>query len=129
MVGWQPRKHLALRNLQLCRSRPIIPLSTQIDEEPERQRPLRHAMAGRSDNDDDVGTEQFNGGLGEALSVTLTFYLAVAFFLCGGDFETCPWFKNSPHAKAQVYSLVVTLWMWNRPHYRTGTYQAGTRFN
>ena len=71
------------------------------------------------------GRERIEGGLGAAVTATLNFYLAVAYFLRGGDFESCPYFEGSPHAKAQVYSLATTLWMWDRPHYRAGTYQVG----
>jgi len=69
------------------------------------------------------GKEHFDGGIVTAISATLSFFLAVAFFICGGSFDTCPFFRTSPHAKAQVYSLVTILWMWDRPHYRAGTYQ------
>ena len=77
----------------------------------------------RSGSDD--GRERIEGGLGAAVSATFQFYLAIAYFLRGGDFEGCPYFERSPHAKAQVYSLAATLRMWNRPHYRAGTYQVG----
>lgn len=69
------------------------------------------------------GKEQYEGGLRTALWCTVSFYLAIAYFLCGGNYLNCPVFKKSPQSKAQVYSLVTILWMWNRPHYRAGTYQ------
>ena len=81
----------------------------------------RRRSSPKSRNHD--GKKQFEGGLGAALSATVEFYMALAYFLCGRGFEACPYFKDSPQAKAQVYSLATTLWMWDRPHYRAGTFQ------
>lgn len=75
------------------------------------------------------GMEQIQSGLQAALTSTASFYVAVGHFLVGRTYASCPVFANSPHAKAQVYSLVMVLWMWNRPHYRAGTYQDDMRTN
>ena len=93
----------------------------------EKSKPRYSPPPSRNGGDD--GRERIEGGLGAAVSATLQFYLAVAYFLRGGDFESCPYFEGSPHAKAQVYSLATTLWMWDRPHYRAGTYQVGISIN
>jgi len=64
------------------------------------------------------------GGWWHAVKATSQFYLSVVHFLfLGGSYDRCPFFSDSPQAKAQVYSLCVVLWLWDRPHYRSGTYQ------
>jgi len=92
------------------------------DDETCNSRVIRD-VASRVNTPREDGKEQCHGGFAAAVSATLSFYLAVAYFLFGGPFDRCPVFKTSPHARAQVYSLVTILWMWNRPHYRAGTYQ------
>merc|ERR1719440_536493 len=69
------------------------------------------------------------GSIASALQATLSFWAAVIYFAFGGRYESSPFFKDSPQARAQVYSLVMVLWMWDRPHYRTGSYQDDMRTN
>lgn len=91
--------------------------SDEADETDIRQPPLRRVEP-LSD-----GREHLEGGAWAAISALASFYFAVIYFLCGGKFSSCPVLKDSPQAKAQVYSLYAVLWMWDRPHYRTGSYQ------
>lgn len=63
-----------------------------------------------------------------ALSDSANYYRALFHFLAGGKWETCPAFKDtkeheSRHAKVQTYSLGLIFYLWDRPHYRKGTYQ------
>jgi|ERR1712086_83234 len=62
-------------------------------------------------------------GVAAALGDTARFYLTCGYFLLGGSFQGCPFLKESPQAQAQLYSLCTVLWMWDRPHYRTGSYR------
>lgn len=54
---------------------------------------------------------------------TVNFYRSLLFYFCGGEPKNCPYFADSPQARAQLYSLFLVLWMWNRPHYRAGSFQ------
>eukprot|EP00639_Heterosigma_akashiwo_P003513 CAMPEP_0194590618 /NCGR_PEP_ID=MMETSP0292-20121207/21489_1 /TAXON_ID=39354 /ORGANISM="Heterosigma akashiwo, Strain CCMP2393" /LENGTH=225 /DNA_ID=CAMNT_0039448359 /DNA_START=86 /DNA_END=760 /DNA_ORIENTATION=+ len=54
---------------------------------------------------------------------TYLYYRVLFYFLLGGTYEECPFFKERKHAKIQVYSLAMIMWLWNKPHYRNGTFQ------
>lgn len=54
---------------------------------------------------------------------TVNFYRSILFYFRGGEPKSCPYFAESPQARAQLYSLFLVLWMWNRPHYRAGSFQ------
>lgn len=64
-----------------------------------------------------------------AVTATVQFLAAVWHFLLGRPYDACPYFADSPQALAQVYSLCTVLWLWHRPHYRTGTYQDDMKTN
>lgn len=64
-----------------------------------------------------------------AVTATVQFLAAVWHFLLGRSYDACPYFADSPQALAQVYSLCTVLWLWHRPHYRTGTYQDDMKTN
>ena len=54
------------------------------------------------------------------------FYGAVTYFLVrGGSYENCPYFKDPKErqAKIQIFSLVLIFSLWDKPHYRNGTFQ------
>lgn len=102
---------------------PYVSSGTSSDEEePSTRRRATHRKL-------ETGAERIEGGVVSALYSTACFYVAAAFFLCGGKYGMCPVFGSQPHAKAQVYSLVTTLWMWNQPHYRTGSFQDDMKTN
>lgn len=63
-----------------------------------------------------------------SITDSLGYYRALLHFLLGGKWDTCPVFKDqksleSQHAKVQTYSLGLIFYLWNRPHYRKGTYR------
>ena len=37
--------------------------------------------------------------------------------------RNCPYFKTNTQAKCHIYSLSLILTIWDRPHYRNGTFQ------
>ena len=42
----------------------------------------------------------------------------------GGEFKSCPYFcEKSVQARCQVYSLSLIFFLWDRPHYRNGTFR------
>jgi len=88
-------------------------LSTEGEVGPLRRRGLERVPA----------ESKRQAGIVAALRDTVTFYLAVCYFILGGAFDSCPLLQESPQAKAQVYSLCTILWMWHRPHYRAGSFQ------
>lgn len=117
-------KHNAHRDPLVVADSPYVSSGTSSDEEePTTTRRKRtHRKL-------ETGAERIKGGVFSALYSTAAYYVAVVFFLFGGRYAACPVFENSPHAKAQVYSLVTTLWMWSRPHYRAGTFQDDMKTN
>jgi len=58
-----------------------------------------------------------------AIEDTLSYYLCLWYFITNGTYSECPYFSDRRHAKVQVYSLAVMLYLWNQPHYRNGTFQ------
>lgn len=55
---------------------------------------------------------------------TAEYYRALWYFLGkDGSFETCPHFAASLQARCHVYSLAQVFFIWDRPHYRNGTFQ------
>mmetsp|Transcript_10483 Transcript_10483/g.13689 ORF Transcript_10483/g.13689 Transcript_10483/m.13689 type:complete len:412 (+) Transcript_10483:97-1332(+) len=59
------------------------------------------------------------------LQDTVAFYGALFYFWFGGTYRDCPFFKGKDglQAKVQVYSLALVMWLWNKPHYRNGTFR------
>lgn len=59
-----------------------------------------------------------------ALEDLCTFYRTIFYFLWyEGSFADCPHFKGDTQARCHLYSLSLILYLWNRPHYRNGTFQ------
>jgi hypothetical protein len=60
------------------------------------------------------------------LSTTLLYLRAFLFFLRGGAFDSCPYFLGGDQltlqAKAQTYSLALIFYLYDKPHYRSGTF-------
>lgn len=59
----------------------------------------------------------------QALRDTMDFYRTLWYYYRGGKFGECPYLADSPQAVVQVYSLYLVLWMWDRDHYRAGSFQ------
>jgi len=87
-----------------------------------------------SDSSDDLDEQQLLGtvphenrrqpGVLSAIRDTVNFYFTVAYFLIwGGSLDNCPTFGGCPQARVHLYSLCISLWLWGRPHYRTGSFQ------
>jgi hypothetical protein len=58
------------------------------------------------------------------ISLFLTYYKALIYFLFfNGSFKDCPYFKDNMQAKCHVYSLSLIFEIWDKPHYRNGTFQ------
>jgi len=54
------------------------------------------------------------------------FNSAITYFLVrGGTYDGCPYFRDvkERQAKVQVFSLVLIFSLWDKPHYRNGTFQ------
>eukprot|EP00953_Heterococcus_sp_UTEX-ZZ885_P026190 14165-Heterococcus_DN1.PRE.5 len=58
-----------------------------------------------------------------ALGDTVSYYRCLIYFMAGGSYAACPHFKDNQQAKVQVYSLSLIFYLWNKPHYRNGTFQ------
>jgi hypothetical protein len=65
--------------------------------------------------------------LSTAVGDTASYFRALWYFLRGGAWCACPVFNGDSleerHAKVQTYSLSLILYLWDKPHYRKGTYQ------
>lgn len=62
----------------------------------------------------------------QVLSATqslMYFWRTLAYFMQGGSFEKCPFFPESMHTRCHLYSLSLIFYLWDRPHYRNGTFQ------
>eukprot|EP00040_Diaphanoeca_grandis_P035250 m.221170 g.221170 ORF g.221170 m.221170 type:complete len:520 (-) comp33339_c0_seq1:324-1883(-) len=62
--------------------------------------------------------------VGEAINSLLQFWRVLYYFIVqDGSFEECPYFKDSLHTQCHLYSLSLIFYLWDRPHYRNGTFQ------
>lgn len=60
----------------------------------------------------------------DARNTVVEYYRAMWYFLVkNGSFEHCPHFSKSLRSRVQVYSLSTIFYLWDRPHYRNGTFQ------
>lgn len=60
----------------------------------------------------------------------LSFYQSMWYYLVdGGDFESCPYLHGRVQARCQVYSLSLIFFLWDKPHYRNGTFADDMRKN
>jgi hypothetical protein len=68
--------------------------------------------------------------LQEALSATYQFYASLVWYwIVGGSYANCPYFKDNLHARCHVYSISLIFYLWDRPHYRNGTFQEDMKKN
>ena len=66
----------------------------------------------------------------DALWQLVAYYAALWHFLVAdGAYASCPVFQHDTAARAQVYSLALELYLWDRPHYRSGTWQGDSLKN
>jgi len=54
---------------------------------------------------------------------TMAFYACLFYFLSGGTLRDCKFFKDRQQARVQLYSLALVFYLWDRDHYRSGTFQ------
>lgn len=59
------------------------------------------------------------------LRVTLKYLRALFWFYRNGPdaYGRTPFFRDNLHSKIHIYSLALVLHLWNKPHYRNGTFQ------
>lgn len=59
-----------------------------------------------------------------AVSDLVVFYQCLWFYIVqGGNFSECPYLKGRRQARCQVYSLALIMELWDKPHYRNGTFR------
>jgi len=62
--------------------------------------------------------------VGNAVGSLLKFWQTLYYFCVqDGSFENCPHFPESMHTRCHLYSLSLIFYLWDRPHYRNGTFQ------
>jgi len=55
---------------------------------------------------------------------TVRFYLSLWYFLVkGGSYENFPYFQGNLQTRVHLYSLALIFYLWDKPHYRSGTFQ------
>lgn len=60
----------------------------------------------------------------EVCCAVVGFYQTMYFYLVsGGSFKECPYFRDCRSTRCQLYSLTVILHLWDKAHYRNGTFQ------
>ena len=57
------------------------------------------------------------------IETSLLFWKTVWYFLNGGSFKSCTYFSDNLHARVHLYSMCLVFYLWNLPHYRSGTFQ------
>jgi len=70
-----------------------------------------------------INKEQKNIGSKSLLSF-IDYYRSLNYFLRqNGSLEECPYFKDNIQAQCHIYSLSLIFFLWDKPHYRSGTFQ------
>jgi len=70
-----------------------------------------------------INEEQKIVGL-RSLKAFVDYYRSLYYFLRQkGSLEDCPYFKDSIQAQCHIYSLSLIFFLWDKPHYRSGTFQ------
>jgi len=59
----------------------------------------------------------------KSLQNFIDYYRTLYYFLNQGSLRDCPYFKDNIQAKCHIYSLTLIFTIWDRPHYRNGTFQ------
>mmetsp|Transcript_32642 Transcript_32642/g.75136 ORF Transcript_32642/g.75136 Transcript_32642/m.75136 type:complete len:434 (-) Transcript_32642:395-1696(-) len=74
-------------------------------------------------------------GTCQLISDTINYYRCLSYFFSKtGDYESCPYFSPSVddnekealrkrYARIHLYSLALIFYLWDKPHYRKGSYQ------
>eukprot|EP00730_Choanoeca_flexa_P013801 TRINITY_DN5725_c0_g1_i2.p1 TRINITY_DN5725_c0_g1~~TRINITY_DN5725_c0_g1_i2.p1 ORF type:complete len:504 (+),score=113.04 TRINITY_DN5725_c0_g1_i2:255-1766(+) len=68
----------------------------------------------------------FGSSSQKAAATTWQYWRALLFYTFDGAYNACPTFKDDLRRRAYVYSLSLILYLWNKPHYRSGTFQQDT---
>jgi len=62
--------------------------------------------------------------ISKSIAAFLDYYRTLYYFLITkGALEDCPYFKDNTHAQCHIYSLALIFYIWDRPHYRHGTFK------
>ena len=65
-----------------------------------------------------------------ALGDLVTYYQCLWYYLVqDGRYSLCPYFLKDRQARVHVYSLTMIFYLWNKPHYRSGTFSNDMRKN
>ena len=60
----------------------------------------------------------------QAINSLLKYYKTLYYFLVKqGSLETCPYFTENIHSQCHLYSIALIFSIWDKPHYRAGTFQ------
>jgi len=60
----------------------------------------------------------------KSLTSFVDYYRSLYYFLQQkGSLEECPYFKDNVQAQCHIYSLSLIFFLWDKPHYRSGTFQ------
>mmetsp|Transcript_12491 Transcript_12491/g.26780 ORF Transcript_12491/g.26780 Transcript_12491/m.26780 type:complete len:403 (+) Transcript_12491:267-1475(+) len=74
-------------------------------------------------------SEQGKSAARVAVEETKMFYRCVRYFLQGGKYSACPFFKEQLETRVQLFSLCLVFDLWNKDHYRNGTFQDDMKKN
>ena len=58
-----------------------------------------------------------------ALGDTLLYWRVLLYFVNGGSYSECPHLANNVRVKVYLHSLALIFFLWDKPHYRSGTFQ------
>lgn len=62
--------------------------------------------------------------LADVVKTLLSFYGSFGYYwIQGGSYDKCPFFRTDLHAKTFVYSMVLLQTLWNQPHYRHSSFR------
>ena len=65
----------------------------------------------------------------QAAITTWSYWRGLAFYLNDGAYNASPVFKDDARRRAYLYSLSLIIYLWDKPHYRSGTFQQDTAKN
>ena len=62
--------------------------------------------------------------ISQAINSLWKYYKTLYYFLVKqGSLETCPYFTENIHSQCHLYSIALIFSIWDKPHYRAGTFQ------
>lgn len=71
-----------------------------------------------------------NVGWCSALTDLFTYYRCLWYYWAhDGRYAECPYFIDDRQARVHVYSLAMIMYLWDKPHYRSGTFSNDMRKN